>query len=55
MARGLDMLSRDTTVTEIALTLGYDSISSFSATFQRTFHVSPSDYRARRRIAATSG
>jgi AraC-like DNA-binding protein len=34
-------------VTQVALDLGYDSVSAFSAMFRRAAGASPSDYRQR--------
>ena len=49
-ARAL-LAARDLTVTEVCLEVGYSSLGSFSARFQQTFGVAPTEYRARARVA----
>ncbi len=44
LLRALEMLAADTPVTNVALDLGYDSISAFIAMFRRTFGVTPTQY-----------
>ncbi|WP_194792001.1 AraC family transcriptional regulator [Pseudomonas sp. UFMG81] len=46
---GLDALAAGHSVLEVALDLGYDSPSAFSAMFRRTLGVSPSEYFGRER------
>ncbi|MBD1589339.1 AraC family transcriptional regulator [Pseudomonas typographi] len=40
----VELLSRDRPITEIAITLGYDSPSAFSAMFRKALGSSPTDY-----------
>ena len=47
LARGLDMLAQDISVTEISDTLGYASPSNFIAMFRRSFGKTPKQYFAK--------
>ena len=44
LMRGLEMLAAGTSVTAVAMDLGYASVSAFIALFRKTFGVTPSAY-----------
>jgi AraC-like DNA-binding protein len=47
LTRAVELLAvGDTSVTEVALAVGYNSISAFNAAFRDLMGSSPSDYRA---------
>ncbi len=53
MLRAMEWLAEGTSVTETALSLGYDSPSAFTAMFRRSFGIGPAEYAGRRRSGST--
>ena len=49
MKSAIEQIGRGQSVTETAIAQGYDSISTFTAQFRKTFGVNPSQYRRRDR------
>jgi methylphosphotriester-DNA--protein-cysteine methyltransferase len=45
MKRALEQMAEGFSVTETAIAIGYDSVSSFIAQFRRTFGTTPALYR----------
>ncbi|MBS7809315.1 helix-turn-helix domain-containing protein [Roseococcus pinisoli] len=52
LLRAMEWLGEGVTVTETALSLGYDSPSAFTAMFRRSFGVPPAEYAGRRKASA---
>lgn len=49
LLRSLEMLAAGMPVTEIALDLGYESVSAFIALFRRSFETTPNNYKEKMR------